>query len=115
MKTVEIMLTPDFANTAREMGYEEGDDYDSDAVLFQQGFDIEILEVKAGEKFTIGGDWEKGQIDCDGETFKMKKKVSYDDYVEIVEYDDSIHFGKGKYIFHDDGITFELLENHEYF
>ena len=97
------------------MGYEEGDDYDSDAVLFQQGFDMQEMEVKAGEKFTISQDWEKGQLNCEGEMFTLKKKSPYDEHFEIIESDEVIHFGKGKYIFKKDGVTFEQTASYEYF
>lgn len=43
------------------MDFSDDDDYDSDAVLFQQGYDMDYIEVQLGDTFEID-DCYKGQI-----------------------------------------------------
>ena len=43
MKTIEILLKPSYQRTISELGYDENEDYNEDNVLFQQGYNTEIL------------------------------------------------------------------------
>lgn len=112
MKTVEIFLIPSLFSTIRNMGIE--DDYDEDmdweAVSFQQGWDIESIKISSGETFTIDDNWEKAVLDCEGNTYILIKKLPWGES-EVLESDDKIHFEMGEYLFHEDGKTFELLED----
>lgn len=53
MKTLQIMIMPSFDTTREAMGIEEYEDYDSDSVLFQQGYDAEVIKVEDDEVFEI--------------------------------------------------------------
>ena len=71
MKTVTILLKPNFNNTLSKMGYDQNEDYNENSVAFQQGFDIQSLEVSAGEKFAISDNFECGYLDCEGEEMRV--------------------------------------------
>ena len=53
MKTLQIMIMPSFNTTRESMGIEEYEDYNSDRVLFQQGYDATVIEVEDNEVFEI--------------------------------------------------------------
>lgn len=53
MKTLQIMIMPSFDTTRESMGIEEYEDYNSDRVLFQQGYDATVIEVEDNEVFEI--------------------------------------------------------------
>ncbi len=115
MKSIEIMLIPSQLRTLQNMGFEE-DEYNEDihdeAIGFQQGYDIDSMEVESGETFTIDENWEKAVFDCDGDIYILIMKLPWGE-PEVREFDDKINFGRGKYKFHEDGKTFELLEGLE--
>ena len=71
---MKILLMPDYDSTREDMGFDESDDYDNDAILFQQGFDSDIIEVEDGETFTIPEDY-LGQIVEDGNCYYMTIEV----------------------------------------
>jgi hypothetical protein len=106
MKPVTILLTPSYSKTARNMGYEEGEDINSYGVLFQQGYDIEELEVQPGEEFSIDENWENGTLNCDGKVYRLLEKQDFGGNTKV-ESSDQIHFEKGAYLFHADGKTFQ--------
>ena len=109
---LEIQLFPSFNSTAKNMGYDlETDDVDSDAVGFQQGADIDVLTVEAGEKFEITADFENGSISNEDRIYKVMKNVFFGDREKkmILESEDEIVLEPGKYLFHADGITIEEI------
>ncbi len=116
MKSIEILLIPSQLSTLQNMGFEE-DEYNEDmhdeAISYQQGWDIESMDMNPGETFTIDENWEKAVFDCEGETYIMVTRLPSGE-PEAIEADDRIQFGNGKFKFHEDGKTFELLERPEF-
>lgn len=53
METITLFLTPEFDTIRDEMGYDENDDFDAYDILFQQGYDREMIEVEENEIFEI--------------------------------------------------------------
>jgi hypothetical protein len=97
------------------VGFSEDDDYDGDAVLFQQGYDMDVLEVESGEKFKINKKF-KGQVNCEETQYKfIKLKEEWEDESDDWDEDyyergDPINLKPGYYKFLEDGITIEELE-----
>ena len=113
MKTLEILIKPSFDSTRKSMGISKHEDYDSDAVLFQQGYNMFPLNIEPGEKFKIKKNF-TGHIDCEETQYKfIRKKEEWeteeDLWEEEYEDDENISLGPGKYMFLDDGITIEEL------
>ncbi|GAB2540962.1 hypothetical protein GCM10027189_24830 [Rufibacter soli] len=95
------------------MGYGEDEDYDSDAVGFQQGYDMHMMEIEPGEQFSIGKKWQSATLQCDGRLIKVKTKNEWGDD-EIEEDDDLISLAKGFYLFNEDGETIEKIEDKDF-
>ena len=117
MKSIEIMLIPSLLSTIKNMGIDQDEydeDVDCDAISYQQGYDIDSMEIAPGEKFTIDENWEKAVFDCAGETYFLIMRLPSGE-PEVNEFDHVIHFGQGKYLFHEDGKTFEVLEDLGFF
>jgi hypothetical protein len=107
MKTLEILITPSYESTRDLMDFSEDDDYDGDAVLFQQGYDMDVIEVEPGDTFEIEDDC-KGQISCEDTQYKLIKiKNEWDD--EFNQAVETINLQPGNYKLLDDGITIEEL------
>lgn len=106
MKTLEIIIIPDFESTRDSMGFYEGDDYNEDAVLFQQGYDMDNMAVEAGDDFEIEEGY-KGQISCEAISYKLVGGDEWDEdaYMEP----DYLDLFPGRYRFNEDGITIERL------
>ena len=49
MKPLEILITPSYESKRDTMGFSEKNDYDGEAVLYQQGYDMDIIEVEPGD------------------------------------------------------------------
>lgn len=119
MKTLKILITPSFESTRDSMGFSEDEDYNSDAVLFQQGYDMDVLEVESGEKFKINKKF-KGQVNCEETQYKfIKLKDEWEE--EPDEWDDdyqqegeAINLYPGYYKFLDDGITIQQIASTKY-
>lgn len=101
-----ILLMPKFNSTRKEMGFEENEDYDSDAVRWQQGYNIQQMTIEPGEKFTIGRKWESASLQCEGNMIKLISKNDWDDDDEE---DEQINLTSGNYFFNEDGSTIEKL------
>ncbi|MCV9933030.1 hypothetical protein OIU80_12125 [Flavobacterium sp. LS1R47] len=54
------------------MDFSEDDEYDGDAVLFQQGYDMDVIEVQPGDTFEIDDDC-KGQVNREETQYKLIK------------------------------------------
>ncbi len=111
MKTLEIIITPSYESTRNSMAFSEDDDYDGDAVLFQQGYDMDVMEVEPGDTFEIDDDC-KGQVNCEETQYKLiKVKEEWEE--EPNEWDEDYIAGEpislrpGNYKFLEDGITIE--------
>jgi len=119
MKTLEILIKPSIDSTRNSMGISENEDYNSDAVLFQQGYDMDIMQVEPDDSFKISGDYE-GEINCSETHYKfIKLKNEWDDEPDewgddYHEPDDPITLTTGYYKFLEDGITIKQIANTEY-
>jgi len=72
-KEFQLVIMPGFDSAMESLGYEEQDDYNSDTVLFQMGYDGEIINIPDDEIFKI----EKGfirRIQSDREYYLIKIK-----------------------------------------
>jgi hypothetical protein len=111
MKTLEIIITPSYESTRDSMDFSEDDDYDGDAVLYQQGYDMDVIEVEPGDDFEIEEDF-GGQISCEETQYKfMKIKEEWEDEWDEEEYitGEPISLRPGNYRFLEDGITIEEI------
>lgn len=106
MKPLEILITPSYESTRDSMDFSEDDDYDGDAVLYQQGYDMDVIEVEPGDDFEIEEDF-GGQISCEETQYKLIKiKEEWeDDYIA----GEPISLRPGNYRFLEDGITIEEI------
>ena len=71
---MKLFIKPTFDNIREDLGYDEFEDVDEDAIMFQQGYDGDIMEVEDGESFEIPkgyvasiieyfeGNWDKEEI-----------------------------------------------------
>ncbi len=53
MDTILLALTPEFEALRDELGYDEYEDFDAYDILFQQGYDRQLIEVADGETFEV--------------------------------------------------------------
>ena len=102
-----ITYLPDFDQTRQEMGYDEHDDYNSDAVLYNQGFNMRNFTVEAGETFKIKRKHSRATFQCDGARVRLFSEHPMFD--EIVD-EDNIGLEPGKYFLHLDGKSIERLD-----
>ena len=60
---MKLFIKPTFDNIREDLGYDEFEDVDEDAIMFQQGYDGDIMEVEDGESFeNFEGNWDKEEI-----------------------------------------------------
>ena len=64
---MKLFIKPTFDNIREDLGYDEFEDVDEDAIMFQQGYDGDIMEVEDGESFEMlfeyfEGNWDKEEI-----------------------------------------------------
>ena len=62
---MEILLQPTIDNLREDLGYDEYDDVEEEALLFQQGYDGDLITVDDGEEHVLkasieGSDWKMG-------------------------------------------------------
>lgn len=50
---MKLFIKPTFDNVREDLGYDEFEDVDEDAILFQQGIDGDFVDVEDGESFEI--------------------------------------------------------------
>lgn len=106
---MEYMITylPDYAETQREMGYDDHDDVDSDAVLFQQGYNMRHLLVEPGDTFEIKREHRQATFQCDGNSVCLfSDHPAFDEVID----EDAIGLEPGKYKLSDDGKSIERLD-----
>ena len=111
MKTLEILITPSYESTRDSMDFSEYHDYDGDAVLFQQGYDMDAMEVEPGGDFEIEEDFQ-GQVNCEETQYKLiKLKEEWEDEWDEEDYTkgEPISLRPGNYKFLEDGITIEEI------
>ena len=102
-----ITYLPDYMETQREMGYDEHYDIDSDAVLYQQGYNMLHLLVESGDTFKIKRKHTQATFQCDGNRIRLFSEHPMFD--EIVD-EDAIGLEPGEYKLSDDGKSIERLD-----
>ncbi|QNK76871.1 hypothetical protein H7F37_12195 [Winogradskyella sp. PAMC22761] len=117
MKQLDILIEPSFQSTMEEMGIFSNEEYNSDAVLFEQGYNMFYIEIEPGEEFIIKAHTQ-GHVDCSEIAYKFirkKEKWETDEDLRDDEYDadDCVMFSlsPGNYMFLEDGITIKELES----
>ena len=110
MKEHRITHLPSYQETKREMGIEDYEDYDSDRVRYQQGYNMREFYVQPGETFEITSEHEDPTFQCEEQTIQFKSK-----FPEIENQSSDQHFGlvKGVYLLSNDGKVVELIEYDE--
>jgi hypothetical protein len=84
MKTLQIMIMPSFDTTREAMGIEEYEDYDTDSILYQQGYDAEVIIVEDDEIFEIEEGY-IGRIFDEDEDEDEDEDIEVDDELETAE------------------------------
>jgi hypothetical protein len=111
MKPLEILITPSYESTRDSMDFSEYDDYDGDAILFQQGYDMDVMEVQPGDDFEIEDDC-KGQVNCEEIQYNfMKIKEEWEGECDEGDYHagEPINLRPGNYKFLEDGMTIKEI------
>ena len=110
---MKLILMPSFAETAQSLGFDDLDDADQDAVLFQQGCEMEIIEVEPGDEFDIPFDSDFGDVQTEGrETLKLMAK-DFMDEMEISQQGYEIRLYPGKYLLDEDAESIFLIEAYD--
>jgi len=92
---LQLLIMPSFDSARESLGYEEHDDYNSDTVLFQMGYDGEIINIPDDEIFKIGKGF-IGRIQSDGDFYLIKNKKDIKDKEEYILEND---LSEGRYKF----------------
>lgn len=108
MDSFTISFIPNFNQTRESVGFDEFEDYDGDAVRFQQGYDMHTMEIVPSVKFSIPGIWEFANLQCDGRLLKVISK-NESGILEIEEDDEQIYLGTGTYFFREGGETIDKI------
>src|ERR1035437_6184222 len=98
-KELQLLIIPSFDSVRESLGYEEHDDYNSDTVLFQMGYDGEMISIPDDEIFKI----EKGfigRIQSDGQYYLIKNKKDIKNKVDYMIEND---LSEGNYKFSAEG------------
>ena len=74
---MKLFIKPTFDNIREDLGYDEFEDVDEDAIMFQQGYDGDIMEVEDGESFEIPKGYVASIIE--DEPYYMLFEEIYDD------------------------------------
>ena len=69
---MKILIQPTIDNLREDLGYDDYEDVDEDALLFQQGFDGYPMKVEDGDTFEIPEGYIGGIID-DNSTYYVKR------------------------------------------
>ena len=99
-----ITYLPDYMETQREMGYDE---HDSDAVLYQQGYNMRHLLVESGDTFEIEREHIDATFQCNGNSvYLFSDHPAFDEIVD----ENNIALESGCYKLSDDGKSIERLD-----
>ena len=110
---MRLLLMPPFADTAKDLGFQDLGDVDEDAVLHQQGYDMDIVEVEPGEEFEVPKNSDFGDAQVDGENVLKLIGKNFMDEDEIILEDSEIRLTPGKYRFDEDGESIYLIEDYD--
>lgn len=92
---LQLLIMPSFDSARESLGYEEYDDYNSDTVLFQMGYDGEIINIPDDEIFKIDTGF-IGRIQSDGDFYLIKNKKDLKNKEDYLIEDD-LSEGRYKY------------------
>ena len=70
---MEILIQPNLDLVREDLGYDEYEEVNEEALLFQKGFDGYSTEIEDGETFEIPEDYSGGIID-DGLTYYIRRE-----------------------------------------
>ena len=107
-----IILKPNYYSTAENMGFDiENEEINDDAVLFQQGFETEELEIEPNEIFVIQEDFE---ATIDNENFEYEVVSIFEGERNVISfYEPQITLHPGKYLFQSNGKTIQFLSSND--
>ncbi len=103
---MDLLLQPTLENLREDLGYEEWEDENEDALLFQQGYDSECVEVEDGDSFEIPEGF-IGRIADDDKSYYMNVEIA-DGVWEKEEILDEL--GAGHYRLDGDIISVESFD-----
>lgn len=104
---MEILIQPTFNNLREDLGYDDYEDVDEEALLFQQGFDGTPIAVEDGEKFEIPKGY-IGSIIDDEEVYYLKTEIEEGVWDSEELYGD---LEAGSYILNDNVISLVYNDN----
>lgn len=104
---MEILLQPTVDNLREDLGYDDYEDVDEEALLFQQGFDGTPIEVADGEKFEIPEGY-IGSIIDDDKVYYLKTEIEEGVWDSEELYGD---LEAGSYILNDNVISLVYNDN----
>lgn len=90
---LQIFIMPSFDSARESLGYEEYDDYNVDAVLYQQGYDGAHINIEDEEIFEIPKDY-VGRINSDERYYLLSSEEELDEKEFYLLEDD---LSKGRY------------------
>lgn len=105
---MRLYIKPTLDNVQGDLGYNENDEVNIDSLLFQQGFDIDMVDVDDDERFEIPVGF-VGEIDNEEESFFLKTMID-DDLWDKEEIFDELEAG----IYLLEGDTITLIKSHEF-
>jgi len=110
-ENLTIQLTPYFNDISEELGYDiESGDINERHVLHEQGYRTKFLSVEPGAQFKIDRELYEATLITNDVIFKPTSKLEFQDFTENFQlYEDIIELDSGEYLFHEDGVTIELL------
>ena len=91
---MEILIQPNFNLVREDFGYDEYEDVDEEALLYQQGFDGYSTEVEDGDTFEIPEGY-IGDIIDDNLTYYVKRKIC-NGFLESEEFYGELEEGRYK-------------------
>ena len=84
---MQIFVRPTLNYVRKDLGFEEWEDVDEFTLLFQQGFDGEVIDIEDGETFTIPEDYIGGIVD-DGKSYYWEVEIREDVFEKEEIYED---------------------------
>lgn len=81
-KGMQVLIKQTISSLRKDLGYDEWDEVNEHALLFQQGFLGDVMEIEDGETFEIPEDAE-GEILDDDATYYMNVEIFEDVFEKI--------------------------------
>lgn len=72
-KGLTILIMPSFDTVREALGYEEYDDFNTDSILYRQGYDGELINVEDEENFEISEGF-VGRINSNEDYYLLSKE-----------------------------------------